>query len=130
MRPEQLINAAKQAREAAYTPYSHFKVGAAALTADGNLYTGCNIENASYGLTVCAERTAIFSAVAAGEKRISTVAVIADTPKPTAPCGACRQVMAEFGVEYVVMANIKGDSCQIKLSELLPLSFSSSDMGS
>jgi cytidine deaminase len=130
MMQEQLIKAAAKAREAAYAPYSHFQVGAAALTDNGILYTGCNIENASYGLTVCAERTAIFSAIAAGEKRIAAVAVIADTPEPTAPCGACRQVMAEFGVEDVIMANTKGEICKLKLRELLPYSFSGSDIRS
>ena len=125
----QLLQAATEARQHAYVPYSHFPVGAAAMTDNGNLYTGCNIENASFGLTICAERTAIFKAIAAGEKQIVTVAVVADTPGPTAPCGACRQVMAEFGVQSVIMANTNGASRIVKLNELLPYAFSSNDMG-
>lgn len=125
-----LLKAACEARKRAYVPYSHFPVGAAVLADSGRIYTGCNIENASYGLTVCAERTAIFQAIAAGEKRLTALAVVADTPGPTAPCGACRQVMAEFHVETVTMANISGESRTIKFNELLPYAFSSNDMGS
>ena len=119
----ELLQAAKEARLRAYAPYSHFPVGAAVLTAEGKIYTGCNIENVSYGLTTCAERTAIFTAVAAGEQELQAVAVVANTPAPTAPCGACRQVMAEFGIQTIVMANTKGDSQVASLKELLPYSF-------
>lgn len=127
---EQLIQAAEKARNNAYVPYSHFPVGAAVISASGRIFTGCNIENASFGLTVCAERTAIFQAVAAGETSLTTLTVIADTPGPTAPCGACRQVMAEFQVEKVIMANTKGDRKIMELSDLLPNSFSSNDIRS
>ena len=122
-----LLQAAKEARLRAYAPYSHFPVGAAVQTAGGKIYTGCNIENASYGLTNCAERTAIFAAVAAGEQELQAIAVIANTPEPTAPCGACRQVMAEFGIQTVIMANTKGDTHVMSLKDLLPYSFIKSD---
>jgi cytidine deaminase len=125
-----LLQAACEARKLAYVPYSHFPVGAAVLTDSGQVYAGCNIENASYGLTVCAERTAIFKAITAGEKRIIALAVVADTAGPIAPCGACRQVMAEFHIETVTMANVGGESRTVKFSELLPYAFSSDDMGS
>jgi cytidine deaminase len=124
-----LLQAACEARKLAYAPYSRFSVGAAVLTDSGRIYSGCNIENASYGLTVCAERIAIFQAIAAGEKRLTALAVVADTPGPAAPCGACRQVMAEFTIETVTMANISGESCTVKFNELLPYAFSSNDMG-
>lgn len=126
---QRLLQAAIEARQHAYVPYSHFPVGAVAMTDSGQLYTGCNIENASFGLTICAERTAIFKAIAAGENRIVTVAVVANTPGPTAPCGACRQVMAEFGVLNVIMANTNGVCQTVELNELLPYAFSSNDMG-
>ena len=118
-----LLQAAKEARLRAYAPYSHFPVGAAVQTAGGKIYTGCNIENASYGLTNCAERTAIFTAVAAGEQELQAIAVVANTPEPVAPCGACRQVMAEFGIQTIIMANTKGDSHVASLKDLLPYSF-------
>ena len=124
-----LIAAASEARKTAYVPYSRFPVGAAVMASSGHVYTGCNIENASYGLTLCAERTAIFKAITAGERRIVSVAVIADTPQPTAPCGACRQVMAEFGVETVIMASICGKNHTMRLSALLPNAFKQDDLG-
>ena len=95
---KELIDAAIQAREKAYVPYSKFKVGAAVLTKSGIIVSGCNVENASYGLSNCAERTAIFKAVSEGEQDFSVIAVAADTERPVAPCGACRQVIAEFGI--------------------------------
>lgn len=119
-----LIEAAKKARKNAYVPYSKFKVGAAVCTADSHIYTGCNIENSSYGLTNCAERTAIFKAVSEGHKEFSALAVIADTEGPCAPCGACRQVMAEFGIPHIVLANLKGDIAVYTIEELLPGAFS------
>lgn len=119
----ELLQAAKEARLRAYAPYSHFPVGAAVQTAGGKIYSGCNIENASFGLTNCAERTAIFAAVAAGEKELQTIAVVANTLEPIAPCGACRQVMAEFGIQTIIMANTKGDSHVVSLKDLLPYSF-------
>ena len=94
-----LLAAAQAARDNAYAPYSKFKVGAAVETVDGEIFTGCNIENASYGLTCCAERNAVFAAVCSGVRRFKTLCVVADTDEPVAPCGACRQVLAEFPFE-------------------------------
>jgi len=119
MNIDELVAAAWQARESAYAPYSHFAVGAALLTADGRIFTGCNVENLSYGLTQCAERTAICSAVAAGVREFATLAVVADTAVPISPCGACRQVMAEFGVPQVILAN-RAERMEFTLQELLP----------
>lgn len=111
------------ARENAHAPYSHFRVGAAVRAGD-RTYAGCNVENASYGLTICAERAAVFAAVAAGERRIDAVAVVTDTPTPTTPCGACRQVLREFGVEMqVVCATVGGARVEYTLDGLLPASF-------
>ena len=98
---QQLLDQARRAREAAYAPYSNFKVGAAVLTAAGEIFSGCNIENASLGATICAERVAIFTAVAAGCRALTALAVIADTPDPVAPCGLCCQVLAEFNPDCV-----------------------------
>lgn len=120
---ENLVKAARDAREKAHCPYSKFKVGAALLTDAGTIITGCNVENASYGLTNCAERTAIFKAVSEGEKNFKAIAIVLDGPVG-APCGACRQVIREFGEHIdVVMANLKNDVKIMKLGELLPLSF-------
>ena len=121
---EQLILEAKKTREKAYVPYSKFKVGAAVMAENGTIYTGCNIENASYGLTNCAERTAIFQAVAQGETNLKILAVIADSPQPVIPCGACLQVMAEFGIEWVWLCNIEGQVEKVALKKLLPYAFS------
>lgn len=123
MEDKELIERAKQAREFSYSPYSKFKVGAALVTAEGKVYSGCNIENASFGITNCAERTAIFKAVSEGAREIDTIAIIADSDEPCSPCGACRQAMAEFKVKRVVMANLKGDVQVATLQELLPYSF-------
>ena len=120
---EKIIKAARDSREHAYVPYSKFKVGAAVITKDGKIYTGCNIENASYGLCNCAERTAIFKAISEGETELVTIAVVADTIKPVAPCGACRQVMVEFDIEKVIMCNLQGDEYVATLKDLLPYSF-------
>ena len=120
MDDESLIELAKEARAHAYVPYSGFAVGAAALAPDGRVFLGCNIENASYGLTNCAERTAIFSAVAAGVQRF---AVVADGELPCSPCGACRQVIAEFAVERIVLANLAGKRRVVTKEELLPFAF-------
>lgn len=125
---KKLIEAARQAREKAYAPYSRFKVGAAVLTSDGKIYTGCNIENASYGMSNCAERTAIFKAVSEGETKLEALAVIGDTNTPISPCGACRQVIAEFGIQQVAMANLKGAVKIVTLEELLPFSFAKADL--
>lgn len=120
---EKIIKAARDSREHAYVPYSKFKVGAAVITREGKIYTGCNVENASYGLCNCAERTAIFKAISEGETELVTIAVVADTIKPVAPCGACRQVMAEFGIEKVIMCNLQGEEYIAALKDLLPYSF-------
>jgi cytidine deaminase len=127
MQTDNLIEAAKKAREFSYSPYSKFKVGAAVLAKSGKIYSGCNIENASYGITNCAERTAIFKAVSAGEREFTALAVIADADGPVAPCGACRQVIAEFNIGQIIMANLKGNIKIVTLEELLPFSFSASD---
>lgn len=112
MRPargdDRLVELAAEARARAYAPYSRFRVGAAALATDGTIYTGSNVENASYPLSHCAERVAMHAAVAAGHRTIRTVAVVADGDEPAMPCGACRQVMAEFGVRRVIVATPKG----------------------
>jgi cytidine deaminase len=120
-----LLAAAQSARDAAYAPYSgDFKVGAAVLTADGQIFTGCNIENASFGASMCAERVAIYTAVAAGQRQIIALAVIADTPQPVAPCGLCRQVLSEFSPDcQVIMANLKDEYRKMKLTQLLPAAF-------
>lgn len=124
---KELIDAAIRAREKAYVPYSKFKVGAAVLTKSGIIVSGCNVENASYGLSNCAERTAIFKAVSEGEQDFSVIAVAADTERPVAPCGACRQVIAEFGINKIIMCNLKGEQLVMNLEELLPYSFVKSD---
>lgn len=116
---EELISAAWDAREKAYAPYSKFKVGAALLSADGQVFPGCNVENISYGLTNCAERVAIGAAVAGGVAKFDAVAVVADTGVPVSPCGACRQVLAEFGVCRIILAN-RAESIEFTLEELLP----------
>nr|WP_320145916.1 cytidine deaminase [uncultured Anaeromusa sp.] len=118
-----VLEAALAVRNRAYAPYSHFAVGAAVQAKSGAIYSGCNVENVSYGLTICAERTALFQAIAAGEREFSFLVVVADTPQPVAPCGACRQVMAEFGVDTIVLANLAGDVCVYRLEELLPAAF-------
>lgn len=114
-----LVESAWSAREMAYAPYSNFAVGAALLSADGRVFLGCNVENISYGLTQCAERVAIGAAVAAGVKEFLAVAVVADTRVPISPCGACRQVLAEFGVPVVMLAN-RSERLEFTLEELLP----------
>lgn len=125
---QKLMDCAIKARENAYSPYSHFAVGAALLCEDGTLYEGCNIENASYGLTNCAERTAIFKAVSEGHTKFKALAVVADTEEPCAPCGACRQVMAEFKIPLIIMGNLMGNIKIVTIEELLPFSFSECDV--
>lgn len=121
---DELVKAATEVRERAYAPYSNFKVGAAVRTKDGKIYTGCNVESASYGLTVCAERVAIWKAVSEGEKEFEQVAVVADTEELTPPCGVCRQIIWEFGGDIpITFANLKGDTETVKMSELLPRAF-------
>ena len=119
-----LVAAARRARRHAVAPYSGFKVGAALETADGQVITGCNIENATYGLTICAERVAMFTALAAAHRRFRRVAVVADTSDPTPPCGACRQILWEFGGDLeVILANLRRETGRLRLSDLLPLPF-------
>lgn len=122
---EELLAAARRAREKAYAPYSNFRVGAAVLGSDGRIYSGCNVENDSLGLTCCAERNAIFSMVAAGEKEIKEILVIGDTEEFLPPCGACRQVIAEFASPSAVvhMCSRTGASRDAALSELVPFIF-------
>lgn len=130
MNQQQLIQEAKQIRERAYTPYSKFPVGAALLTEDGTLFTGCNIENAAYPVTCCAERVAIFKAISEGYHRFSQIAVVADTKRPVPPCGSCRQVMSEFFDSNVMIhtSNLHGETKSLPMNELLPFSFAASDL--
>ena len=129
---EQFIEAAKQARENAYVPYSGFKVGAVVLDSAGQLHYGCNVENAAYGPTNCAERTALFRAVADGCQpgTFQAVAVTGDTDHPISPCGVCRQVLAELCAPEtpVILSNLKGDYSVTTVSELLPGAFTSRDL--
>jgi len=121
---EPLRHAALAARERAHAPYSHFLVGAAVETADGRIWAGCNVENASYGLTMCAERTAIFAAVAAGGRHFVRCAVVVDTLKLTPPCGACRQVLWDLcGDLEIILFNLHGDEATYRLADLLPHAF-------
>lgn len=121
---KQLESAARAAAAMAYAPYSKFRVGAAVLGESGRIHSGCNVENASYGLASCAERNAIFSAVGAGEGEISAVVIYTPTPTATAPCGACRQVIREFGADAVIISICDGDGrIESTLRDLLPGSF-------
>ncbi|SUA49849.1 cytidine deaminase [Paenibacillus thiaminolyticus] len=126
---EQLIQEALEARKQAYAPYSRFQVGAAVL-AGGKIFRGCNVENASYGLTNCAERTAVFKAVSEGQTKIEAIAVVADTEGAVAPCGACRQVLAEFcdSDTRIFLSNLHGNTEEWTISRLLPGAFSAEDM--
>lgn len=116
---DELIAAAWKVRKMAYAPYSNFHVGAALLAGDGRIFPGCNVENISYGLTNCAERVAMGAAIAAGARSFEKVVVVADTAQPISPCGACRQVLAEFGVKTLILAN-RTERVEFSLEELLP----------
>jgi cytidine deaminase len=119
-----LVAAARAAQERAHAPFSRFKVGAALETVSGEIATGCNIENATYGLTMCAERVALFKAISEGQQSLRRVAIIADTAAPTPPCGACRQLLWEFGGDLeVILGNRERVTARFKLSELLPHPF-------
>ena len=119
-----LVAAARKARRQAHARYSGFKVGAALETADGTIITGCNIENATYGLTICAERVALFKALSEGHRRFRRIAIVADTGAPTPPCGACRQLLWEYGGDLeVVLANLRRETVRYQLQDLLPLPF-------
>lgn len=129
MENKELIKLAMNVRDNAYVPYSNFKVGACLLTKNGKTFVGCNVENASFGATNCAERTAIFSAVASGEKEFEKIAIIGSNPNEYAyPCGICRQVMSEFGDFTVIVAKDENDYKEFKLSKLLPSSFNKESM--
>ena len=119
-----LVNAARAARENAVARFSGFKVGAALQTPDGTIITGCNVENATYGLTVCAERVAMFKALSEGHREFVAVAVVADTAEPTPPCGACRQILWEFGGDLeVFLANLTDHKGTFRMKDLLPVPF-------
>jgi cytidine deaminase len=119
-----LIDAARAARLHAFAPLSKFLVGAALQTAGDRIITGCNVENATYGLTMCAERVAVFKAISEGERRFTRIAIVADTSQPTPPCGACRQILWEFGGDLeVVLANLVEVKAAYRLRDLLPLPF-------
>lgn len=130
MEEKQLIKEALDAREMAYVPYSTFKVGAALLAKDGTVYKGCNIENAGYSMTNCAERTAFFKAVSEGVRDFVKLAVVADTEGPVSPCGACRQVISEFcdPEMEVILSNLNGDTQVTTVKDLLPGAFSPKDL--
>lgn len=123
MRPDELLERARQVRANAYAPYSRFLVGAAVRSAAGNIYVGCNVENASYGGTVCAERNAIFAMIAAGETGLAQVAIFTEAPQPAMPCGFCRQVMAEFGERVDVYSATPTELVHTNLEALLPDAF-------
>ncbi len=121
----ELIEQARLAQKNAYSPYSKFSVGAALLTKDGKIFTGCNVENISYGLSMCAERAALFKAVSEGFKEFSAIAISTSSKKPTFPCGACRQVLSEFGNIEIYLNH---DEKSYSISDLLPFSFSNEQM--
>jgi cytidine deaminase len=124
-----LSQLARQARRRAFAPFSRFKVGAALRTRTGEVVTGCNIENASYGLTLCAERVAVFKAVSEGMRRFDAIAVVADSKRLTPPCGPCRQILWEFcGDIWVHMADLRGRTRTMRLAELLPFPFDRSNL--
>ena len=122
--PSDLVAVARRAREHAHARFSNFKVGAALETAEGAIITGCNVENATYGLTICAERVAMFKALSEGHRAFTRIAVVADTDEPTPPCGACRQILWEFGGDLeVTLANLRETKGTYRLKDLLPLPF-------
>lgn len=123
-----LIDAARAARERAHAPYSHFKVGAALRGNSGRIFTGCNVENATFGLTVCAERVAVWKAISEGERGFDSVAVVTESDMLTPPCGACRQILWEFcGDAEIILANLKGQVEAYRLSALFPKPFDASN---
>src|SRR5213593_4742141 len=119
-----LLEAARAARRNAHAPFSQFKVGAALETPSGKIITGCNVENATYGLTMCAERVAVFKAISEGERAFTRIAIVADTEAPTPPCGACRQILWEFGGDLeIILGNLERETGRYRLKDLLPLPF-------
>jgi cytidine deaminase len=120
----ELLDAARAARLHAFAPFSHFLVGAALETAGGQVITGCNVENATYGLTICAERVAMFKAISEGHRQFTRIAVVADTAEPTPPCGACRQILWEMGGDLeVILGNLREEKGRYRMRDLLPLPF-------
>ncbi len=129
MQKEELIRLAETAMERAYAPYSHFQVGAALLAKDGRVFLGCNVENASFGATICAERTAVTKAVSEGVREFSAIAIVASSGEYAAPCGICRQVLFEFMPEGTVILGAKDAPIKVMpLRELLPMGFGGSDI--
>jgi cytidine deaminase len=125
-----LLVAARAARLHALAPFSKFQVGAALETADGQVITGCNVENATYGLTICAERVAVFKAVSEGHRRFVRIAVVADTKAPTPPCGACRQILWELGGDLeVILGNLVAETGRYRMRDLLPVPFDARFLG-
>ncbi len=119
-----IFEAARAARLLAHAPFSHFLVGAALETADGRIITGCNVENATYGLTICAERVAVFKAISEGHRKFTRIAVVADTETPTPPCGACRQILWEFGGDLeVILGDLVVEKARYRMKDLLPIPF-------
>ena len=130
MNKDKLVEMAKEARKNAYAPYSNFKVGAALLTKSGRVFTGCNVENSSFGASMCAERVAVFKAVSEGEREFQAIAVVTDTKEPAMPCGLCRQVLSEFSLDIkIYAANLNGDVRETTLKDLLPYAFTKKDLG-
>ena len=128
MEDKDLVQVAMAYREHAYAPYSHFKVGAAVLAKSGKVYGGCNVENSSYPVGICAERTAICKAVSEGEREFLAIAIVAGSASPCAPCGMCRQFIAEMKIPRILMANLKGEIKAVTLPELLPFAFSEENL--
>ena len=127
MNPEELIARAVEVRENACASYSHYKVGAALLASSGKTYTGCNVENSTYGLTVCAERVALWKALSEGERAFTQIAVVTSSEPPASPCGACRQLLWEFcGDVEIILANLQGLRKTLRLSEIFPRPFDQS----
>jgi len=127
MHNNDLLLAAKKAQEKSFSPYSKFRVGAALLTKSGKLFTGCNIENSSFSLTICAERTALFKAISEGEKEFSKILIVSDSDDYISPCGACRQVLSDLAGDIeVVLTNANCDMQSKKMNELLPFAFGNS----
>ena len=126
----ELLTLARRAREHAHAPFSHFKVGTALECEDGEVITGCNVENATYGLTICAERVAMFKAISEGQRRFTRIAIVADTTDPTPPCGACRQILWELGGDLeVILANLEAPKALYRMRDLLPHPFDTRLLG-